>query len=701
MKFRGPIFFSIALVALFIGVSAYLPTPNNAQKEAILIQRLLGGLNQLHYKPVDIDDTFSEKAFDLYIDRLDSGKRWLTQEDIEMLKEYRTKIDDEADKGTYEFMDLSLELLEKGIAKSKTYYEELVKNPVALSSDNVIELDGDKKTFAKNDEELKAYWAEMVQFEMITELADKIKSQEEGTEELKDKSRDQLLDEAREDVLEDYEAWYKRLKKRKRSDYLSIYLNALTNIYDPHTSYYAPKDKETFDIRMSGRLEGIGAQLSSDGDNTVVTRIIPGGPAWKGKDLEEKDVITKVAQKDAEAIVITGMRLDDVVQQIRGKKGTEVTLTIKKVDGTVEEIIIVRDVVELEESFAKSVIFDSPEKVNNIGYIKLPQFYADFSRRNGRSCAKDIAIELEKLKANNVNGIILDLRNNGGGSLRDVQRMSGFFIEEGPIVQVKARDNSPEILEDNDPKVQYDGPLIVMVNSFSASASEILAAALQDYGRAVIVGSNATFGKGTVQRFIDLDQGFRGDSDITPLGDLKLTIQKFYRINGGSTQLRGVTPDVVLPDRYHFFELGERENEYAMEWSEIKPVKYHQSVSSLDKLDNIKAASAARVKSNASFQKVLEQAKYVKERSDKTSQPLNLEKYQDERKKAIAKSDEYEDMFPTIESMSVKNLDVDLAAINIDEAKAEENKKWLEGMNKDIYIDEALSIMKDMIEKDN
>jgi len=701
MKFRGPIFFSVALVALFIGASAFLPTPDNTQKEAILIQRLLGGLKQLHYKPVDIDDAFSEKAFDLYIERLDSGKRWLTQEDIETLKAYRTKIDDEADKGTYEFMDLSLELMEKGVAKSKSYYEELVKKPVELSSDKLIELDGDKKDFAKNDAELKAYWAEMVQYEMITELADKIKSQEEGTEELKDKSKDQLLDEAREDVLEDYEAWYKRLKKRKRSDYLSIYLNALTNIYDPHTSYYAPKDKETFDIRMSGRLEGIGAQLSPDGDNTVVTRIIPGGPAWKGKDLEAKDIITKVAQKGEEAVVVTGMRLDDVVQLIRGKKGTEVTLTIKKVDGTVEDIVIVRDVVELEESFAKSVILDSPEKVNNIGYIKLPQFYADFSRRNGRSCAKDIAIELEKLKAKNVNGIILDLRNNGGGSLRDVQRMSGFFIEEGPIVQVKARDHSPEILEDNDPQVQYDGPLIVMVNSFSASASEILAAALQDYGRAVIVGSNATFGKGTVQRFIDLDQGFRGDSDITPLGDLKLTIQKFYRINGGSTQLRGVTPDVVLPDRYHFFELGERENEYAMEWSEIKPVKYHQSVSSLDKLDKIKTASAERVKNHATFQKVLDQAKYVKERSDKTTQPLNLEKYQNERKEAKVKSDEYEDMFPTIEGMTVKNLDVDLKAINIDEAKAEENKKWLEAMNKDIYVDEALSIMKDMIEKDN
>ncbi len=696
MKLRGPIFLSVALIALFLGVAAYFPNANNAQKESILIQRLLGGLNQLHYQPVDINDAFSEKAFDLYLERIDGGKRWLTQEDIEKMKAYRTEIDDEADRGTYEFMDMSIELLEQGIEKTKGIYEELVEMPVDLNSAKSIELDGEKKTFAKNDEELKAYWTEMVQWEIMTEMADKIKSQEEGSEDLKDKSKDQLLEEAREQVLDDFNKWYKRLERRKRSDYLSIYLNAITNIYDPHTSYYAPKDKETFDIRMSGRLEGIGAQLREEGDHTMVVRIIPGGPAWKGKELEEKDLITKVAQKGEEPVDIVGMRLDDVVQMIRGKKGTEVHLTVKKVDGTEEIIEIVRDVVELEDSFAKSVILDMPGKANNIGYIKLPQFYADFSRRNGRSCSKDIAKELEKLKNKNVNGIILDLRNNGGGSLRDVQRMSGFFIEEGPIVQVKARGDRPEILEDNDPNVQYDGPLIVMVNSFSASASEILAAALQDYGRAVIVGSNATFGKGTVQRFIDLDQGLRGNSDITPLGDLKLTIQKFYRINGGSTQLRGVTPDIILPDRYHYFELGERENEYAMEWSEIKPVKYKQSDISLEE---IQAASAERVKNNDSFQKVLEQALYMKERSDKTSQELNLAKYQNERKMAKERADEFEDMFPEIENLKVANLDVDMESINIDEAKVAQNDEWLKSIRKDIYIEEVLAIMKDMIEK--
>jgi len=689
----------VVLAALFIGLTAYFPTPNKAEKEAILIQRLLGGLSQLHYKPLAIDDSFSEKAYDLYLERIDGGKRWLTQEDVSKLEKFKKELDDEADRGTYEFMDLSIELLEARVKLTKGFYEDLINESIDLESNEIIELDNEKKAFAKNETELKERWTQMVQYEVMTELADKIKSQEEGTEELKDKSRDQLLEEARESVLKDFNLWFKRLERKKRSDYLSVYLNALTNIYDPHTSYYAPKDKETFDIRMSGRLEGIGAQLREEGDHTMVVRIIPGGPAWKGKDLEEKDLITKVTQKGEEAVDIVGMPLDDVVQLIRGKKGTEVNLTVKKVDGTIEVINIVRDVVELEDSFAKSVILDLPGKANNIGYIKLPQFYADFSRRNGRSCSKDIAIELEKLKDKNVNGIILDLRNNGGGSLRDVQRMSGFFIEEGPIVQVKARDHSPEILEDNDPKVQYDGPLIVMVNSFSASASEILAAALQDYGRAVIVGSNATFGKGTVQRFIDLDQGFRGDSDITPLGELKLTIQKFYRINGGSTQLRGVTPDIVLPDRYHYFELGERENEYAMEWSEIKPVKYRHGVISLDAMDNIKAASEQRVKENPSFQKVLEQAKYMKERSDKTSQNLNLVKYQKEREKVVAKSKEFEDMFPEIEDLKVTNLEVDKEAINIDETKAAQNDDWLKSIQKDIYIEEALAIMKDMMQK--
>ncbi|MFK7809291.1 MAG: carboxy terminal-processing peptidase [Saprospiraceae bacterium] len=701
MKFRGSIYFSIALLAVLLA-GFYYPATSNAEKEAILIQRLLGGLKQLHYKPVEIDNNFSQKVFDLYMERLDSGKRWLTQKDVDKLEKYKNLIDDEAATGNYEFFNMSIDLLEKGVDKTRAYYKEFVDAPVDMNSSAMIELDGEKKAFAKNDEELKAYWKEMTSYEIMTEVAAMMKKKEEDHEDYKDKSEEEMLKEARAKVLKDFDAWYKRMDKRKRTVFLSSYINSITNVFDPHTTYFAPKDKENFDIRMSGTLEGIGAQLREDGEHTLVVRIIPGGPAWKGKELEEKDLITKVAQKGEDAVDVTGMPLDEVVQLIRGKKGTEVNLTVKKVDGSEDVISITRDIVQLEDSYAKSVILDLEKpnkKVANIGYIKLPQFYADFSRRNGRSCAKDIAKELEKLKGQDVNGIILDLRNNGGGSLRDVQEMSGFFIEEGPIVQVKARNHSPEILADKNPEVQYDGPLIVMVNAFSASASEILAAALQDYGRAVIVGSNATFGKGTVQRFIDLDQGFRGNDDITPLGEVKLTIQKFYRVNGGSTQLKGVTPDILLPDRYHYFDLGEREHEYAMEWTEIDAVPYKQNVTELEGLDELKAASKQRVASSEPFQKVLEQAKFTKEKSEKTAYPLNLEKFQAERKSTEEQAKQYEDMFTEIEGLKAKNLEEDVPNIKIDESKEAMNDEWLEAIRKDIYIEEALQIMKDMTQK--
>jgi carboxyl-terminal processing protease len=702
MKFRGSSYLSIACLAVLLA-GFYYPATSSAEKEAVLIQRLLGGLKQLHYAPVAIDDDFSEKAYDLYLERLDGGKRWLTEEDVAKLEKYKTTIDDEALTGTFEFFNLSIELLNNSIDKTRGYYKEFVDAPVDLNSANNIELDGEKKKYAKNDEELKAYWRDMTTYEIMTEMAAKIKKQDEGDEDLKGKSKEELLTDCRAKVLKDFNAWYKRLDKRKRTVFLSSYINSITNVFDPHTTYFAPKDKENFDIRMSGTLEGIGAQLREDGEHTLVVRIIPGGPAWKGKSLEEKDLIIKVAQKGEDPVDITGMPLDDVVQLIRGKKGTEVNLTVKKVDGSEEVIPITRDIVQLEDSYAKSVILDldaADDKVKNIGYIKLPQFYADFSRRNGRSCAKDIEKELAKLKGHNVNGIILDLRNNGGGSLRDVQRMSGFFIEEGPIVQVKARDHSPEILADSDPSVQYDGPLIVMVNSFSASASEILAAALQDYGRAVIVGSNATFGKGTVQRFIDLDQGFRGNSDITPLGEVKLTIQKFYRVNGGSTQLKGVTPDIVLPDRYHYFELGEREQDYAMAWTEIPAVSYDQDVRKLKGLRNLKTASSDRVKSSEEFQKVLEQARFTKESSEKTEYPLSLEKFREQRKTTEVRAEKFEDMFTEIKGLKVRNLDEDIPNIKIDESKEAMNDEWLKGIRKDIYIEEALHVMNDMTASD-
>lgn len=700
MKFRGPVFYSIVFVAFFALGAAFYPKPDTSAKDAILMQTILSGMNQLHYRPQVVNDEFSANVFDLYLERIDESKRWLIQPDVDKLRTYRLQLDDEANQGSFEFFDLSVDILKKSINKTKSYYTDILSKPFDFTIDEKIELDGEKKAFAKSDEELKQYWYKILKYETMVRVNGKLEKQKDAEEE-EQKSFEVLEKEAREAVLENFEDWYKLMEKRRRSDFMSEYLNAVTNVFDPHSSYYEPKDKENFDIGMSGTLEGIGARLQTDGDFTKVSSVVVGGPAWKGKELEENDLITKVTQgtNTEEAVDVTGFRIDDVVKLIRGKKGTEVTLTVKKVDGTMEDITIVRDVVLLDESYAKSIILNSPKgNADRIGYIKLPRFYADFNRRGGRSCAKDVATELEKLQAENVNGIILDLRNNGGGSLRDVVTMSGLFIEEGPIVQVKSRSRKPEVLSDEDPRVQYNGPLIVMVNSFSASASEILAAALQDYGRAIIVGSNSTYGKGTVQRFFDLDRAIRGQNEIKPLGEVKLTIQKFYRVDGGSTQLKGVTPDIVLPDRYFYFDMGEKDQEYAMEWTEIPPVVYAQNVTKLDDLSKIKKASERRVADDETFQKVLQNAKRLKTQSEMSEYPLALEEFQAQEEKMSEEAKKFKDMFSAIEGLKVENLKADVDDISSDESKKARNDDWIKSIKKDIYINETLNIMSDLME---
>ena len=724
MKLKSPLFFSVAMIGLF--VASYMPYVNVGEKENILLQTLMGGISQLHYSPEEIDDKFSKEVFDLYMERLDGGRRWFTQSEVNMLKAYELSLDEAVTNPNYEFFEKSVELKKAGLERAQTIYREVLATPFDFTITEDIELDGEKKAFAKNEAELTEYWRKSMKYDVMTRLSDQLEKQEKAREageikkedkdgepktaeaiakeqkdrdELLAKTKEQLEIEAREKTLERYNDWFERLNQERRTDYMSTYLNAITNVFDPHTSYYLPKDKENFDINMSGTLEGIGARLQQGDEYTKVVSIIPGGPAWKGKELEVEDLITKVTQggdSTEEPLDVTGLRLDDVVAKIRGKKGTEVILTVKRVDGSMKEISIVRDVVILDEGYAKSATLDYTDVVDNIGYIKLPRFYADFNRRGGRSCAVDVAKEIEKLNAKNVNGIILDLRNNGGGSLRDVVTMSGLFIEEGPIVQVKKRDRKAEVLSDDDASVLYDGPLIVMVNEFSASASEILAAALQDYGRAVIVGSKNTFGKGTVQRFFDLDSAIRGNDDVKPLGEVKLTIQKFYRINGGSTQLKGVTPDIILPDNFTYIPTGEQDNEYAMEWTEIPAVDYSQNVYKVNNMANLKSMSAKRVANNDVFKKVDENAMRLKTQRDDTNSTLSIGDYRKEVETLEKQAEKYKDMFQPIDALQVNNLEVDIEEINVDDAKKARNDDWLESIQKDVYIQEVLNIMKDM-----
>jgi len=694
MKYKSSIIVFLLFGVLVFG--AFYPRVNFKERESMILHAVMNFLDQAHFTPKAVDDEFSKKVFTNYLKSIDGAKRFLTQEDVEKLKPYELLIDDQAIARTFEFFDLSVDLLDAGVDNAQSHYENWVTKDFDFSKSETIEFDFDKKEFANDQAGLSEYWRKAVKYEILSRIYDITKEQEE-------KEADEILstkeieDKAREGAKKMYDNWFKSMSKLRRSDRFEAYLNAITHRYDPHSDYFNPKEKQDFDINMGGKLEGIGARLRTDGDYTKVVEIIPGGPAWKGKDLEVNDLIYKVTQKGDEPVDISGMRIDDVVQKIRGKKGTTVILTVKKADGEMDEVEITRDIVNIEETFAKSLILDIPDVMDNVGYIKLPKFYSSFERKDGNSCAEDVANEIEKLKASGVNGMILDLRFNGGGSLRDVVDMTGLFIEEGPIVQVKAREKKSYVYKDKDPKVSYDGPLVVMVNSYSASASEILAAALQDYDRAIIVGSSSTFGKGTVQRFFDLDDAIRGGTDLKPLGQVKMTMQKFYRVNGGSTQLKGVVPDIILPDSYAFLETGEKEYDDPMEWTKIDPVSFDQDAYIVSNRDALRTKSNARVQADGDFQMIVENAKRLKEIRDYTNFPLDQSGFESLMEAREMDAEKYEKIMDlSIDGFDVENLKVDLEKIALDEATMEKNQDWIDGVKKDIYLKEVLHILKDM-----
>ena len=711
---------SAILVALasVIAFTAFISPFNFQEREAMILTGVMKFMDQVHYNPKMINDELSVVIFDKYIEALDSRKRFLTQEEVDELAQFRDKIDDQIKIKTFEMFEMSNELIEKGIQRGQRIYASIDVSALDLTSNDKVNLDYENRERPKNEKALKKYWEQLITYDIISKVETKIDKQVQKLQAMMlvppavdtaavnsekepyvEKNRNELIAEAIEDHTKNYKKWFKRLNKQRRSDRFEQYLNAVTHQSDPHTTYFNPKKRDDFNINMGGKLEGIGARLQADDDFIKIVSIVPGGPIWKTKKAEADDLIIAIQQEgEDEVLNLYGMRLDDVVSKIRGKKGTVITLTIRKKDGSEILLAIERDEVITEETLAKSLIIDKVGSIENIGYIKLPKFYSSFEKKGGNSCAKDVASEIEKLKTVNVNGIILDLRNNTGGSLNDVVEMSGLFIKEGPIVQVKPRTRDAYVHRDKNPDVLYDGPLMILVNKYSASASEIIAAAMQDYKRAVIVGSTSTYGKGTVQRFYDLDRAFKGAEDYKPLGSLKMTTQKFFRVNGGSTQLIGVTPDIVLPDNYQYMDVGEKEYDHAMKWTEIDPVEYSQDVALLDHIDEVAATSKKRVDKNDKFTKVLANAERIKKYRDNSTYSLNIDQFIKEMDQREEDSEQYKDLYDTdIASLKISNLKVDMDNINFDESKQARNQDWLDGMKKDFYLEEALSIMKDMI----
>lgn len=689
----------VAVAAVFViwsYTSLFKKEKGGSVRNEVLLEVMTSTLNSYHFQPMDFNDDFSQKDYKLYLDRTDPGKKFFLASDIKDFEKYKNKIDDQVSKGSFEFFDLVNEVINKRIKECAAYYKEWLATPFEFESDESFETDPDKVSYPANAKEMKETWRKYLKYQVLARVSESMENQEKAKEKkdtvFTERTFAQMEEDARKKVLKSNDDYFKRLDKVTYTDRMAVYLNTITNIYDPHTEYFPVKDKKNFDIIMSGSLEGIGAQLQEKDGFIKVSSIVPGSASWRQGQLKAGDIILKVGQGNAEPVDVVDMNIDDAVQLIRGKKGTEVRLTVKKVDGSTLVIPLIRDVVLLEESFAKSAVIDAGKK---IGYIHLPSFYADFEHPDGRFCAPDVKKELEKLKQENVEGIVLDLRDNGGGSLQDVVKMVGYFIPKGPVVQVKQKQFAAKILDDKDPGVTYDGPLVVMVNENSASASEIFAAAIQDYGRGIIIGSNTSFGKGTVQQFINLDENVIPQFDsLKPLGSIKLTIQKFYRISGGSTQLRGVTPDIILPDLLKYYKYGEKELEFPMGWDEIPPAPFDKS-KPYD-IDGIRKKSENRRSKNPRFGLVDEEAKKLKEQQDNSLVSLNLNKYRDDRKKLNAELKKYDDAEKEISEMSLSNPKTDLPDINSDTVKITKNKDWLKRLKKDIYLYEAISIAGDM-----
>lgn len=677
-------------------------------KEQVLGNILKGALENMHLVKKKINDDLSEDAFTLFVERIDYGKQFLLKDDVKELRKFDEEMDDQLRNGNLALMNKAQKTLKKRITFLEKHVEEVLKKPFDFKKKDHFQTDSKKRNFVKTEDDLKARWRKMLKLDVIGQYVD-LKDEQEGkhqTEEMKkkakkkkkDKKKEKKLSEkelevkAREKVAKRYKKIFKRLLEQRKNDNLDKFYNSLAKVYDPHTQYLIPEEKEDFDIDMSGKLEGIGALLREENSYIKVERIIPGSASWRGKELAAEDIILAVGQGNDEPIDIVDMNLRDAVKLIRGKKGTTVKLTVKRPDGSRKVIPIVRDEVVIEESYVKSSVIEHKKLNEKVGYIHVPKFYRDFNDSNGRNCSDDVKNAIMALKKKDIKGIILDLRNNGGGALEDARLMSGLFIKKGPIVQVKASTGQKDVLEDDDGKIYYKDPVIVLVNRFSASASEIVAAALQDYGRAVVVGTgDQTHGKGTVQAVVGLD-GYVSPmaKAYAPFGALKITIQMFYRITGGSTQFKGVQPDIKLPDEFAYIDSGEKSLDFAIPYQEINSVKFNPWKEYSYDIKSLTKKSSKRVSKSKKFKKIEDSVKWYKKRKDNSERVVTLNeiiKYKDE---AFKKSEEFK----------IKELNKDLVITSSqkvrDDVEKENLKEFTEKLQKDPVIEEVMYIFKDI-----
>ncbi|WP_188605108.1 carboxy terminal-processing peptidase [Aquaticitalea lipolytica] len=685
----------LVLLLAFASCSFTTKKFSDPDKDKLLVQLITYVLDQGHFSPKDLNDSFSEQVFDDYLEQLDPFKRYFYASDIKEFAVYKDKLDDQIKAYDLSFFNLTHERLLQRLEESKQVYKEVLSEPFNFNIKEDFSTDYKDLPYVNSKKEMKNRWRQQLKFSTIANYDDLISQQENAVKNNSEKPKSllEIEKEARETTLKSLDELYDFIDDRQRQDWFSVYINAIVEEFDPHTFYFAPEEKDRFDVAMSGNFEGIGARLQKKMDVITINEIISGGPAWRQNKLEVGDQILKVKQdSDEPAVNVVGMRLDDAVKLIKGPKGTDVILTLKKVNGTIEDLRITRDVVELEETYAKSstVIKDG----KTFGVINLPKFYVDFEDYNKRNAASDIKLEIERLKAEGIEGLVLDLRNNGGGSLQTVVDMAGLFIKEGPIVQVKTAGEPKEVLNDKDRSIVWDGPLVILVNELSASASEILAAAMQDYKRAIVIGSKQTYGKGTVQNVLDLNRMVRNNTN-GDMGALKFTTQKFYRINGGSTQLEGVKSDVVVPDRYSYINVGEKDQENPLAWDKIEPADYTLWENYFDYNSTIEK-SKERMANNEQLKLIDQNAQWVKKIRDREIYSLNYDDYKATLKLNEEEAKRFDKLSDYKTNLTFKSLPYENKQMEIDSVLKQKRERWHESLSQDVYIEEALNVLNDL-----
>lgn len=670
-----------------------------------LQQRLLNAvgalLEQEHYSPKPINDAFSKQVFTAYLDQLDGDKSLFLQSDIADLKKYETTIDDEIHGAAIQFQPAVSAIYEKRVNEAIQLYKEILLKPFDFNVDETVQLDGDKIGFSINEADRKDRWRKKIKYYTLERYIDLLEERDKnkGKEGYISKPDDSLEVEARSKVIKSIDRSFNRIKTSYTEEQrFNAFVNVVTNLMDPHTDYFPPVEKRGFDEKMSNQFYGIGAQLQQDDNGIKIASVVNGWPASKSGKIVVGDLIIKVAQGSAEPVDVTGYEVTDAVKLIRGNKDTEVRLTVKKQDGTIIIVSMIREKIEQDEGLARSAIVQSGK--DKIGYIALPDFYANFDDKNGYRCSDDVAKEVTKLKAENVKGIVIDLRNNGGGSLVEVVKMVGLFIKSGIVVQVKERDGKVDNFtwRDNDESVLYDGPLTVLVNELSASASEIFAAAIQDYKRGIIIGSTSTYGKGTVQRPIPFGKPIDMYSGRTEYGAVALTFQKFYRVNGGSTQLNGVVPDVIIPDSYEFLKLREKDNPNALPWDAIAKTNYQPWTSTISTdLSVISKQMQQKIQTDPNLNLLQENLKWLS-KNNESAINLKLDKYKDQQKQIVTTVNQNTSLLKLKDDLTVVALEADKDKFynNPDKTKGLRYQEWLKFLKTDMHIDASVKVIEEI-----